>query len=197
MTETSARYPRRIQCGGTPIDVAAMTSADRDALVAFVAALPPHDLLFVPRDINHPKVIDAWMRALDRGEVVSLVAKDGGIMVGCTAIVIDRLGWSRHVGELRVLVSPAGRGKGLGRALVQECFAQALELGLKKLVAQMTVSQRGAIAVFQDLGFRTEALLDKHVADRDGGLHDLAVLSHDVDAVAARHALYGMDRAGG
>ena len=35
-----------------------MTSDDRDAVVAFVAALPAHDLLFVPRDIGHPQVID-------------------------------------------------------------------------------------------------------------------------------------------
>ncbi len=198
MTDTDIRtYPRRIDCGGTPIEIDRMTSGDREALVAFVAGLPADDLLFVPRDISHPKVIDAWMRALDKGHLASLAARDGGTMVGCTAIAIDRLSWSRHVGELRVLVSPAGRGKGLGRALIQECFAQALELGLKKLVAQMTIAQRGAIAIFEDLGFRPEALLHRHVADRHGAMHDLVVLSHDVDAVAARHEAFGMGRATG
>jgi L-amino acid N-acyltransferase YncA len=192
MTKTSRVYPRRIDCGGSQFDIARMTSDNRDALVAFVASLPAQDLLFVPRDISHPKVIDAWMRALDGGDVTSLMARDGEAMVGCTAIITDALGWSRHVGELRVLVSPSGRGKGLGRSLIQECFAQAIELGLKKLVAQMTTSQRAAIAIFEDLGFRTEALLHHHVADRDGTMHDLVVLSHDVDAVAARHLLYGM-----
>jgi L-amino acid N-acyltransferase YncA len=58
-----------------------------------------------------------------------------------------------------VLVSPRGAARGLGRVLIQECFAQALELGLKKLVAQMTTDQRSAIAVFEELGFRAEALL--------------------------------------
>lgn len=197
MTDTPRSYPRQVDCGGTKIDIARMTSSDRDALVAFVASLPAEDLLFVSRDISHPKVIDAWMRALDSGNVASLIARDGGAMVGCTAIVTDALSWSKHVGELRILVSPAGRGKGLGRALIQECFAQAIELGLKKLIAQMTTSQRAAIAVFEDLGFRAEALLHQHVAGPDGEMYDLVVLSHDVNAVAARHEVYGLGEAVG
>ena len=167
MSEASRSYPRRIECGGSQVDIARMRSSDRDALAAFVATLPPHDLLFVPRDITQPKVVDAWMRSIEAGELTSLVARDGDAVVGCTAIFTDALSWSRHVGELRVLVSPEWRGKGLGRVLVQECFAQALELRLAKLVAQMTTDQRAAIAVFEELGFRAEALLARHVAARN------------------------------
>jgi len=191
MTDTP-RYPHRVACGDAEVEIAAMTDADRAALVAFVATLPLRDLLFVRRDIGHPKVIDAWMQALGAGAIASLVARSSGAMVGCTAIVTDALSWSRHVGELRVLVAPDWRGKRLGRVLIQECFAQALALGLTKLTAQMTVEQRAAIAVFEELGFRAEALLARHVADRDGALHDLVLLSHDVDAVAARHEAYGL-----
>ena len=194
MSEPSRSYPRTVACGESQVEIARMASTDRDALVSLVATLPAQDLLFLRRDIGHPKVVDAWMRSLDAGELTSLVARDGGAMVGCTAIVTDELSWSRHVGELRVLVGPAWRGKGLGRVLIQECFAQALELGLKKLVAQMTTDQRSAIAVFEELGFRAEALLHKHVAGRDGQLHDLVLLSHDVDAVESRHHAFGLDR---
>ena len=192
MSENERSYPRRVTCGDAEVEIARMTRADRDALVAFVASLPPHDLLFVPRDLRHPKVVEAWMRSLERGEVESLVARHAGAMVGCTGIISDELSWSKHVGELRVLVSPAWRGRGLGRALIQECFAQALELGLTKLVAQMTVDQRAAVAVFEELGFRAEALLAGHVADRDGKLHDLVLLAHDVDAVRARMEALGL-----
>ena len=198
MSETQPSWPKHVACDASQIEIARMSSADRGALVEFVAALPAHDLLFVPRDIGQPKVIDAWMRALDTGAVASLVAREAGRMVGCTAIVTDALSWSRHVGELRILVSSDGRGKGLGRVLIQQCFVQALELGLKKLVAQMTTDQRSAITVFEELGFRAEALLARHVADRDGALHDLVLLSHDVEAVAARNEAYGLrDALGG
>lgn len=195
MNEASRSYPLRVECGASQVEITRMTSDDRAGLVALVATLPAHDLLFLRRDISQPKVVDAWMRALDEDELTSLVARDGGQMLGCTAIITDELSWSRHVGELRVLLSPAWRGKGLGRVLIQECFAQSLALGLKKLVAQMTVDQRAAIAIFEDLGFRAEALLAGQVADREGRLHDLVLLSHDVNAVAIRNQLSGMSEA--
>lgn len=196
MTSKAPRsYPRRVICGDAKVDIAPLTAADRDALVALVRSLPQHDLLFVKRDISQPKVIDAWMRAIESGEMLSLAARQGDTLVGCTGIVTDALSWSRHVGELRVLVSPDMRGTGLGRTLIQECFMQALSLGLKKLVAQMTTDQRAAIAVFEEMGFRPEALLSKLVADRDGKLHDIVLLSHDVDSVAGRNEAYGMGAA--
>lgn len=192
MTESPRTYPRDVDCGGTRVVIDRMTPADRDALVRFIASLPAEDLLFVPRDITHPKVIEAWMRALESGHIASLTARRDGTLVGCTSIYTDRMSWSRHVGELRILVAAGTRGQGIGRTLIQECFLQALELGLTKLVAQMTTNQARAIAVFEDLGFRPEALLRGHVADRGGGVHDLVILSHDVAAVAARHAAYGL-----
>src|SRR5262245_55459785 len=172
-----------------------MTPDDAVAVAAFAETLPSHDLLYVRRDVSHPKVQAAWMKALTRGDLRSLVAFEGDTVVGCTAIVIDPLSWSAHVGELRVLVGPSWRGRGLGRVLVQESFALALGFGLDKLVVQMTVDQRAANALFEELGFRAEAVLRDHVKDRDGQTHDLAVLAHDVAAVHARMQAIGLDRA--
>ena len=64
MTEASRSYPRTLECGGDAVELNRLQASDRAALVEFVARLPTTDLLFVPRDINHPKVIDAWMAAL-------------------------------------------------------------------------------------------------------------------------------------
>ena len=92
MSETTRTYPRRVTCGDAQVEIARMTRADREALVAFIAALPAYDLLFVRRDLRHPKVVDAWMRTLESGEVESLVARHAGTMVGCTAPLIGRVG---------------------------------------------------------------------------------------------------------
>ena len=102
------------------------------------------------------------------------------------------LSWSAHVAELRVSVAPMMRGKGLGRILTQEVFAIALGSGVEKMVAQMTLDQKGAIATFEGMGFRPEALLRDHVKDRDGNKHDLLVLSHEVARFEAQRAAYGV-----
>ena len=56
-------------------------------------------------------------------------------------------------------------------------FALALGAGLEKLSVQMTVDQQAAIALFESLGSKVEALLRDHVRDVDGKKHDLVVLA--------------------
>lgn len=153
---------------------------DERAMLAFAETLPEHDLLFLGRDLRHPRVIAAWVAAIAEGYIDSLVAEDGGVFVGTAALVRDPLGWSAHVGEIRLLVAPTKRGAGLGRDLLEGLYSIALERRLEKLTAQMTPDQIGSVMLFESLGFRAEALLKDQVRDRAGNTHDVAVLSHDI-----------------
>ena len=170
--------------------------ADRDKVAAFAATLPEHDLLFLGRDLTHPRVIEAWLDAIAQGWIDSLVAidpqGDGALVVGTAALVRDPLGWSGHVGEVRLLVSPDRRGAGLGRDLLEAIFAIAQGHDLAKLTARMTPDQTGSVTLFESLGFRAEALLRDQVCGRDGRPHDLAILSHDIRRVAGRHTAFGV-----
>jgi len=195
MTTPRRRYPRPIACEGDPADVDLMTAADEEKVLEFARAVPPHDLLFMRRDITQPKVVAAWIRGIERGSIVSLLARRTGRVVGCATVVRDELSWSHHVGDLRVIVASEVRGRGLGRALIQECFAMALSLGLEKLTAHATADQQGAITVFETIGFRVEALLRDHVRDRSGAAHDILVLSHDVARMQAQMQAYGLAKA--
>jgi hypothetical protein len=56
--------------------------------------------------VRQPKVVAAWVRAIEEDRVASLVAARDGAVIGTTAIVHDELSWSAHVGELRIAVSP-------------------------------------------------------------------------------------------
>ena len=103
----------------------------------------------------------------------------------------DPLGWSAHVGEIRLLVASDKRGAGLGRDLLEGIYSIAMERGLAKLTAQMTPDQIGSVMLFESLGFRAEALLKDQVRNRAGDTYDLAVLSHDVSRVAAQHQAFG------
>ena len=151
-----------------------------------------HDLLFLPRNISEPKVLSAWIKEIERGSIISLLAMQSGRVVGCGTIVRDLLSWSPHVGEIRMVVSSDVRGLGVGRALSQETFALALGVGLEKLQVQMTVDQTGAIAIFEGLGFKAEALLRDHVRDAGGRKHDIVVLGHNVAQVRAQLEAYGL-----
>src|SRR5205807_838200 len=137
----------------------------------------------------------AWVNEIERGAIVSLVAIKGGTVVGCGTLVRDPHSWSPHVGEIRMVVSAEVRGQGVGRALSQETFALALGAGLEKLSVQMTVDQRGAITLFESLGFKAEALLRDHVRDVEGKTHDIVVLGHNIAQVQAQLEAYGLAEA--
>lgn len=195
MTANPRGYPREMDHGGAKIILRLMTAADEAAVLAFAQSLPMRDLLFLERDITHPKVVSAWARDVEEGKIISVLALRDQQIVGCNAIVTDALSWSRHVGELRVLVSPEMRGTGLGRTLTQEAFVLALQHGLERLTAQMTPDQQGALSMFASLGFRPEALLRNHVKDRDGAPHDIVIVAHDVAERQAQHEALGISDA--
>lgn len=185
-------YPRRVATDAGEVEFRLMTAADEAAVLDFARRLPVHDLLFLPRNISEPKVLSAWIKEIGRGAITSLLAVMDGRVIGCGTLVRDPLSWSPHVGEIRMVVSTDVRGRGVGRALTQETFALALTSGLEKLTAQMTVDQTGAIAVFEGLGFKAEALLRDHVRDRNGTTHDIVVLGHNIAQVGAQLEAYGV-----
>jgi RimJ/RimL family protein N-acetyltransferase len=191
MTETRS-YPRRVATEAGEIEFRLMSQADEASVLDFAQQLPPHDLLFLPRNISEPKVLSAWVKEIDRGAITSLLAIRDGRVVGCGTLVRDPHSWSPHVGEIRMVISPDIRGRGVGRALSQETFVLALGAGLEKLSVQMTVDQQAAIMLFEGLGFKAEALLRDHVRDVDGNKHDIVVLGHNVAQVRAQMEAYGL-----
>jgi L-amino acid N-acyltransferase YncA len=185
-------YPRTLDVGGAPVVLRFMQAGDEEAVAAFARTLPAHDLLFLPRDITHAKVLAAWVHELERGALTTLLAFRRDAVVGCATIARDPLSWSPHVAELRIVVARDERGKGLGRALSTAAGELAVATGVEKLVAHMTPDQIGAVTVFETMGFRAEALLRDHVRDAAGVKHDLVILSLDVAQFRARAAAYGL-----
>jgi ribosomal protein S18 acetylase RimI-like enzyme len=148
-----------------------------DALRAFLDRLPDGDVTFIKEDVRDPAVAEAWVRGT--GAARRWVAVDDGRIDGLVGVV-PLAGWSSHVGSLRLVVDPAARGRGLGRELARHALREALAMGLTKLVVEVVAEQQGAVHMFDELGFRGEALLTAHIRDRSGELRDLLMLAHDV-----------------
>ncbi len=182
MSVEASGYPRQVTLpDGGQVEVRVMSRADREAVLAFARSLPEEDLLFLRVDLTEPTVIDEWVNNLETGDSMSLVAYDENGLVGYATVHRNRARWTRRVGEIRVNVSPAYRARGLGRRLTAQIFDLARALGLKKLIANMTVDQPGAQAAFRKLGFVPEALLADYVEDRNGVSRDLVIMSYEID----------------
>ena len=195
MTGDLHRPRHSLDIDGEVITLRPMSGGDEAAVLAFARAVSTHDLLFLDRDITHPKVVQAWLREIEAETITTLLAWRQDQIVGCAALISDPLSWSGHVTEIRVVLMESLRGKGLGHRLTEEAFALALSRGAEKITARMTLDQKGAVAVFEGLGFTLEALLRDQVKDREGRKHDLLILSHDVARTNAQHEAYGLGEA--
>lgn len=186
-------YPRVVKAKAHQITLRPVTRDDAAALAAFASELPVHDLLFLQRDIRNPKVVTAWIDQIERGQISSLVALEDGRIVGCTALVRDEWSWSRHVAEIRMVISSTLRGTGFGRILAQEMIAAAAATqGVEKVIVRMTPDQGAALKVFEDMGFLPEALLRDHVLDASGDTHDIAIMALNLSRQQAQKQLYGL-----
>jgi L-amino acid N-acyltransferase YncA len=157
------------------MEIRRIESGDRAALERFLEEIPDADRTFLKEDVADPEVVAAWVLPGDARSI----ALEGDDVVGYVA-VIPLHGWSSHVGEVRIVVDPDHRGRGVGQALARHAVLEALELGVAKLVVEVIADQEALIAMFVALGFEPEALLIDHVHDRSGDLRDLLVLAHSV-----------------
>ena len=180
------RYPRSGTLrGGRSFDVRLMQRDDRDAVLAFARALPTDDLLYLRSDITDAGVVDGWVDDIERLNIVTILALEHGKIIGEASLLQSGAGWTRHRGDIRMIVGPQARGEGLGHYLAEEIFVIAELFGLRKLAAQMSHDQLGAQSVFRGLGFEPVALLPGFVVDREGAERDLLVMAYDVTARGA------------
>lgn len=122
------------------------------------------------------------------------VAVDADDAIAGLVMLEPLVGWSAHVGSLRVVTDPQRRHRGIGRALAMHALRAAVEAELAKVVVEVVAEQEGAVKMFTDPGFRPEAVLGDHVRDHAGTLRDLLVLAHVVDNEWATMASVGIAR---
>jgi ribosomal protein S18 acetylase RimI-like enzyme len=160
---------------------------DQERIEAFIGRVPEGDRTFFKEDVNDPEVRAGWARP----DAARSLAVEGDTVLGYVAVA-PLQGWSSHVGEVRVIVDPDHRGRGIGRALARHAVLEALNLGLTKMVVEVVADQEPTIAMFRSLGFDPEALLKDHVRDQSGELRDLILLAHSVEESYASMATAGI-----
>jgi RimJ/RimL family protein N-acetyltransferase len=169
------------ECGR--VEIRLMEKADGPAVFEFYRTLPEEDRLFLPENPADPAWIERYVSRIDHDQLIPLVALEGERLLGHADLRRRRRGWTRHVGDIRIVVARGCQRHGLGTAMAHQLVRVAIGLGLEKLTAEVVDNQVGAKRAFGHLGFSPEAVLRGHVKDVVGNRRDLVIMANDVSHI--------------
>ncbi|MFA5111157.1 MAG: GNAT family N-acetyltransferase [Desulfobaccales bacterium] len=167
---------------GSRVTLRPLVKEDREKLLDFFRRLDAKELNFLRNDVRDPAVIDHWVNHIDSNRVFPLVAEAGGRIVGDATLHMRKVGWKRHLGNVRVVVAKDYQNRGLATLLINELVELAGEFGLEKLIAEIHLQATAAFAVFKKAGFSVKAVFEDLVKDPGGKSSDLVVMVCDIQA---------------
>jgi len=157
-----------------------MVPEDQHALLDFFRSIPPEDRFYLKDDVTDPTIIARWAQSLDYSRVLPLLALLDGAIVGDGTLHRRRAETRQHSGEVRVVVHPAYRNRGVGgvgRALLYQLIHTAGDKGLKRLLFEVVAETEPAASdTAQGLDCVPVTLLPAHVHDVCGHPHDLLIM---------------------
>lgn len=170
-------YPKIVNLNGSKYNFRLMEAKDRNTILNLARTMSEAELSFMRRDITQPEAVDDWIRDIETNRAISILVEDQGRVVAYGTLYYNQLFWSRHLAEIRVVVTSAYRNRGLGSRLTKELVNCAKELKLDKVLAYTAVEDKVAQRMMQSIGFEAEALLTDWIKTRDDRTHDLVIMS--------------------
>ena len=175
------KYPKEIHLkSGESITLNPLQQDEMDKLIQFFQSLPIKERMYLRSDVNDRENLIKRFGTLDYNIRFPLLAHYSDEIIAIGSMYRAEFGWTRNLGEIRVVVAPDFQRKGLCTILVKEMFFHAIASDMYKIQAEIMENQKSAIAAFERMGFKREAVLKKHVTDIKGERHNLVIMSLDI-----------------
>lgn len=175
------KYPKEVKLKTEEkVILRLLTLDDLEPLVYFFQNLSSKDRMFLRSDVMQKEYIYRRYGKMNYDVMFPLIALANGKIVAIGTLFRAEYGWMRHLGELRCVVSEDYKRKGLCTIIIRELFLHALSTDLYKIQAEIMEDQASAISAFKRMGFKTEAILNKHVTDINGKRRNLVIMSLDI-----------------
>ena len=171
-------YPKTLMLrDGSTVELRLLQDDDKARLRQFFERVPEEDRYYLKENVTAPSVILDWTSNIDLDRVFPVVAVAGDEIVADATLHRSRSAARGHIGELRIVVDPEYRERGLGKRLIQELLDLSDGLGLTKVIFElMAQREEAAIMAAISLGFREVATLTDRVRDMWGNYQDLILL---------------------
>ena len=155
------------------------TDADWEAIWPFFREIVAAGESYAyPVDLGKEAGRKIWLET----PLATYVAEVEGSVMGSYYLKPNQLGPGSHICNAGFMVSAAAQGKGLGRAMAEHALDQARVMGFRAMQFNCVVaSNKGAVALWERLGFRVIGTIPDGFRHRELGLVDALIMFKELE----------------
>lgn len=171
-------YPKEVILkDGTGVTLRPLRKGDEGLLFKMFNRLSEDDRWFLDHNVTDFGLIENWVKNMDPDRAHSIVAVLGGQIIAYATLLRKYYGAKSHIGNIRISVDPAFRGKHLATWMLLDLINLAMAMGLETLIMQLVEGRDAAlIQSIKKLNFLEKVVLRDYAKDREGNLHNLVIV---------------------
>ena len=175
---------------GTPIFVKHSEPKDREGICEFFNLIPKSDLILYRDNISDQELLVDFISPCDEEKVIELIALHKNRVIAKGSLHTEAVYWPKAA-EIKLVVSPEYRSKGLGTILFNRLLHEGFKLQVRKIVVRYASGNNSMDKILGNHGFKPESVLNYNVQDTDKDINkNLILASYDLDSWERRFELY-------
>jgi len=152
-----------------------MVREDKQHLVEFFSSVGDDDLRYMRHNVRDQTLVKSWCDNLDYDKVLPLLALVKDRIVGSASLYFSE-GPKRHIAEYRLFLSKDFRKRGLGMKMTRALLDIARKQNVLIVIGEVIAEQTKVVRAFEQIGFKSKALLEDFFMFPDGDTCDVSYL---------------------
>ena len=174
----------------TKLECKIVESKHKVELEKFYKKIPRLDLEIFKDDVLKEETAGSWFTNPMYKKLVQIAVFKNNNIIASATLHSEGVYWQKAA-EIKVIVDPKYRRKGIGTRMFNILLFEGLKLGIQKLVIRYASDDRGLIKLLENYGFSPEITLNYYLEDKEKKIHkDLIVASLSVQDWKRRFEFY-------
>jgi L-amino acid N-acyltransferase YncA len=184
-------YPKELELiDKTRVTIRPVEPVDVEGLYKFFSKITRLDLLVYKDDVTKWENVEGWFAASNYGKAFQLIVLSKDKIVAKGSLHSEGLNWS-HAAELKLIVDPNYRRKGLGSQLFNILLYEGLKRHFEKIIVRYISDNISFTKILNRYGFKPETVLSCYVKDELSSItKDLVIASYDIKNWERRFEFY-------
>jgi len=183
-------YPIQIDLSDkSEVKVKEIDDEDMNGILLFLKEIPVGDLIIYKEDVCERENPGEWFLDKNKEKLFQIISLSDNKVIGIGTLHKEGIYWQNSA-ELKIVIDPNYRGKGLGSVMFNLLLQHGLKLKIQKIIVRYLASNQNFIKILRHYNFQPETLLNQFILDDDKHYKDLIIASFNLDEWNRRFEYY-------